>query len=241
MAHKQVDYKELKARFATCGNVESIRFRSVAFAEPMPRKAAFITKRVHSDRETVNAYVVYATKEEAVKGLSLNGTLLFDKHLRVDSASGSKQFDRKRSVFIGSLPFDAQEEELWTFFKECGQIESVRIIRDSATNVGKGFGYVQFAERISVDSALSLEDQKFKGKKLLRIQRCKVSVSEGGIAPAPRKPTRSARGNGRPTRANGRPQRGKPVAAATQREGARASKDDNNKLKMKKKTTKNKK
>ncbi|KAL0096614.1 hypothetical protein J3Q64DRAFT_1027626 [Phycomyces blakesleeanus] len=230
--------KELKAKFAECGNVESIRFRSVAFAEPMARKAAFITKRVHEDREAVNAYVVYKTKEEATKALDLNGTVFMGKHLRVDRASNMKQHDRKRSVFLGSLPFDCQEEELWTFFKDCGEVESVRIIRDTKTNVGKGFGYVQFTDRASVEAALSLEDKTFRSNHTIRIQRCKVSASEGGVPSAPRKAA-SARG----TRSNGRPQRGNKITGISGKlipsgklhEGTRASKNDSQKLKMKKK------
>ncbi|KAI9022996.1 hypothetical protein CLU79DRAFT_133392 [Phycomyces nitens] len=239
---EKAGYKDLKAKFAECGNVESIRFRSVAFSEPMARKAAFITKRVHSDREAVNAYVVYKTKEEATSALSLNGTLLMDKHLRVDRASNLKQHDRKRSVFLGSLPFDCQEEELWTFFKDCGEVESVRIIRDTKTNVGKGFGYVQFTDRASVEAALSLEDKTFRPKHTIRIQRCKVSSSEGGVPSAPRKA-----GSARGTRSNGRPQRGNKITGISGKlipsgklhEGTRASKDDSQKLKMKKKKKNN--
>jgi len=52
--------------------------------------------------------------------------------------------DHKRSVFVGNLPFDVQDEDVWNTFERCGEIEFVRIVRDKKTNVGKGFGYVQF-------------------------------------------------------------------------------------------------
>jgi len=42
------------------------------------------------------------------------------------------------------LNFEAQEEELWQHFKNCGDIDYVRIIRDAKTNLGKGFAYIQF-------------------------------------------------------------------------------------------------
>ena len=51
-------------------------------------------------------------------------------------------------MFIGSLSFDAQEEKLWSHFESCGEIENVRVVRDSKTNVGKGFAYVQFKANI---------------------------------------------------------------------------------------------
>ena len=45
---------------------------------------------------------------------------------------------------MGNLPFDVQDEELYTHFERCGDIEFVRVVRDKKTNIGKGFGYVQF-------------------------------------------------------------------------------------------------
>jgi nucleolar protein 12 len=52
-------------------------------------------------------------------------------------------------VFVGNLPFDVQDEELYTHFERCGEIEFVRIVRDKKTNIGKGFGYVQFTVYLS--------------------------------------------------------------------------------------------
>jgi len=37
-----------------------------------------------------------------------------------------------------------QEDEIWDYFKDCGTISAVRIVRDNATGVSKGFGYVDF-------------------------------------------------------------------------------------------------
>ena len=47
-------------------------------------------------------------------------------------------------MFVGNLPFDVQDEDIYTHFARCGEVEFVRIIRDKKTNIGKGFGYVQF-------------------------------------------------------------------------------------------------
>jgi nucleolar protein 12 len=121
-----------------------------AFSELLPRKAAFISGKLHPERDVVNAYIVYTDKASAEKALEMNAQIFHEKHLRVDNAATPKNHDRKKSVFIGNLPFDAQEEELWEFFKECGDIENVRIVRDAKTNIGKGIAYVQFAVSISL-------------------------------------------------------------------------------------------
>ena len=70
--------------------------------------------------------------------------MYYEKHLRVDLANRADSvLDYKRTVFIGSLPFDVEEESLWEFFSDLEkEIECVRVVRDKATNVGKGIAYV---------------------------------------------------------------------------------------------------
>ncbi|KIK62418.1 hypothetical protein GYMLUDRAFT_58188 [Collybiopsis luxurians FD-317 M1] len=58
-----------------------------------------------------------------------------------------------------------------------GWVTRVRIIRDKDTQMGKGFAYVQFAERDCVDEILAaaLEPGKLKfAKRKLRVERCKT-------------------------------------------------------------------
>ena len=148
--------------------VESFRFRSTAFATPsLPKKAAFAKKDIRvATTKSTNAYVVYSTAyaaREAVK--KLNGTVVLDRHLRVDGVAHPAKTDHKRCVFVGNLGFvddesmvDANgenerkrskipsdiEEGLWRQFGKAGTVESVRVVRDEKTRVGKGFAYVQF-------------------------------------------------------------------------------------------------
>ena len=60
-------------------------------------------------------------------------------------------------------------------------VENVRVIRDRASNVGKGFGYVQFVDRSSVVLALKLNDALLDGRKL------RVSKSQQALANAAKK------------------------------------------------------
>ncbi|KAK3821937.1 MAG: hypothetical protein J3R72DRAFT_375150 [Linnemannia gamsii] len=167
------DFKKLKAAFAAFGPVESIRFRSIAFSELLPRKVAFITGKLHPERDVVNAYIVFKSKDSVAKAVAaMNGQLFLNKHIRVDTVDGAKKHQPKKSVFVGNLAFDAQEEDLWNFFKDSGDIENVRIIRDRKTNLGKGFAYVQFQDRASVDVALRLHETKM-GTRKMRVVRCK--------------------------------------------------------------------
>lgn len=152
--------------------VESIRFRSTAFSiTAVPKKAAF-AKRELMDATTrsTNAYAVYSTSlaaREAAK--RLNGTMVLDRHLRVDGVAHPAKTDNRRCVFVGNLGFvddesslnaanDEEnekkprkakpvadvEEGLWRQFGKAGTVESVRVVRDKSTRVGKGIAYVQY-------------------------------------------------------------------------------------------------
>ncbi|KAG0246222.1 hypothetical protein B0O80DRAFT_494623 [Mortierella sp. GBAus27b] len=181
------DFKKLKATFSAFGTIQSIRFRSIAFSELLPRKTAFITGKLHPDRDVVNAYIVFESKDSIGKAVAaMNGQLFLNRHLRVDTVDGAKKHQPKKSVFVGNLSFEAQEEDLWTFFKDAGDVENVRIIRDSKTNLGKGFAYVQFQDRASVDVALKLHDTNM-GTRKLRVVRCKriegENTSTNGMGP----------------------------------------------------------
>ncbi|CCH58268.1 hypothetical protein TBLA_0A04750 [Henningerozyma blattae CBS 6284] len=159
--------------------IESIRFRSISFDEALPRKVAFVQQKFHKLRDSVNAYIVYK-RRKAVKQIAkhLNGMEFHDRHLRVDSVAHPSVHENKRSIFVGNLDFEEDEENLWKHFLSCGDIEYVRIVRDSKTNLGKGFAYVQFKDLQSVNKALLLADKvmiKKDGKKgrKLRVTRCK--------------------------------------------------------------------
>ncbi|KAI1775018.1 hypothetical protein F4818DRAFT_417538 [Hypoxylon cercidicola] len=183
--------------------VESIRFRSTAYSTgAMPKRASFITKSVMSaTTNSTNAYAVYSTPLAARAALkALNGTVILDRHMRVDSVAHPTAVDHRRCVFVGNLGFVDDEtvlnttaegetttkkrtkvpadieEGLWrTFSEHAGKVESVRVPRDPKTRVGKGFAYVQFYDGNDVESALLLEGKKFPPMlpRTLRVSRAK--------------------------------------------------------------------
>lgn len=93
--------------------VESIRFRSVPFASGggVPKRASFARRDVLDETtHSTNAYAVYSTVLAARKAPSaLNGTIVLNRHLRVDSIAHPAAIDNKRCVFVGNLDFVDQE------------------------------------------------------------------------------------------------------------------------------------
>ncbi|CAN8099048.1 unnamed protein product [Discula destructiva] len=193
---------------STPQSIESLRFRSIAFSTAaMPKRAAYITKNtMDATTHSANAYAVYSSVALARTACAkLNGTIVLDRHLRVDSVAHPSEVDHRRCVFVGNLgfvddetvlnlkideegkektekrkrtrvPMDV-EEGLWrTFNQHAGKVESVRVVRDPVTRVGKGIAYVQFYDGNSVETALLLNEKQFPPMlpRTLRVSRCKA-------------------------------------------------------------------
>jgi len=180
------DHREVAKLFKTCGPVESARIRSaVPEKEKLAPKVAVITKRLHPKVDSVNAYVVFEenTDEEAIKkALAMNGRKIDGHHIRVDRANmpNSKRMtltSRKKSIFVGNMRFDTRDDDLINHFSKVGPVKYVRIVRDKATGLGKGFGFVVFEDRASVKKALELNNTNFKGREI-RIKKVDAGEKE---------------------------------------------------------------
>ncbi|KAF1875361.1 hypothetical protein Lal_00007977 [Lupinus albus] len=158
----KVKKKTLLNEFKKFGEVESVRIRSVPIQDTKkPRKGAILAKKIKDDGDNVHAYIVFKTEESAQASLSHNMAVVEGNHIRVDRACPPRKkqkgesallYDNKRTVFVGNLPCDVKDEELYQLF--CGKsdlesnVEAVRVIRDSHLNVGKGIAYVLFKTRV---------------------------------------------------------------------------------------------
>lgn len=160
--------KEITRVFTEFGEVESVRMRSFGASDPkLPKRAAFATKSFHTERDTCNAYVVFEELDAANKALSYNGKQINGRTVRVDLAGNGTSHDNTRSVFVGNLSFTVKDEEVRALFADCN-VESVRLVRDKASGIGKGFGFVLLKDSSSVRKALTFDKSMF-GDRPLRV------------------------------------------------------------------------
>ncbi|KAL6544022.1 hypothetical protein OROGR_010519 [Orobanche gracilis] len=164
--------KEIMKEFGKFGEVESVRIRSVPIVDgKTPRKAAIIKKQIDENRDSVHAYIVFKTNESAQASLAHNMTVVGGNHIRVDRAcpprkrskgGDSPLYDNKRTVFMGNLPFDVKDEEIYKLFSGIknleNSVEAVRIIRDPGSNLGKGIAYILFKTMCIQSLSYALQD-----------------------------------------------------------------------------------
>lgn len=71
-----------------------------------------------------------------------------------------------RSVFVGNVDYSATADDLERHFHGCGSVNRVTILCDKFTGHPKGFAYIEFADKDSVETATALDDSLFKGRQI---------------------------------------------------------------------------
>ncbi|KAK7407148.1 hypothetical protein VNO78_08823 [Psophocarpus tetragonolobus] len=186
----KVKKKTLLKEFKKFGEVESVRIRSVPIQDTKkPRKGAILAKKINDTADSVNAYIVFKTEQSAQDSLAHNMSLVEGNHIRVDRACPPRKkhkgesvplYDNKRTVFVGNLPFDVKDEELYQLFCSISNLESsveaVRVVRDPHLNVGKGIAYVLFKTKEAAKFVVKKRNLKLRDREL-RLSHAKADAT----------------------------------------------------------------
>ena len=163
--------RSLQRLFRFCGEIRSIRLRSFAKSAYSRRThSRDATALRHNPTGTIFAYVCFSHPDAVVRSLELQGQIIAGGNLlHVDSCSSSPQaFESDSSIFVGNLPRRASEQNVIDCFAAQGlaDIHHVRLVRDSNTGLGQGFGFVAFRGADSAKQALKLTGVELNGREL---------------------------------------------------------------------------
>jgi len=99
-----------------------------------------------------------------------------------------------RSVHVGNVDYSATATDVEQHFHGCGSVNRVTILCDRFTGTPKGFAYVEFAEKESVETACQLTDSLFKGRQI-KVTAKRTNIP--GLSSTNRFPRSRGRGRGR--------------------------------------------
>lgn len=72
------------------------------------------------------------------------------------------------NIYVGNLPFTANESDLSSLFERFGAVVNSSIISDKFTGRSRGFGFVEMENDGEARQAIeSLHDSDFKGRQLV--------------------------------------------------------------------------
>ena len=173
--------KKIRSLVAPFGAVESVRLRSVPVAAEgkMPRGGKVITGALAAHATSAHAYIVFADARSVADAIAaINMKKIDGRHLVANAAtrpstrskgrgvdeqsggddrtslSGDVAYDHTRALFLGNLPYDADEEDVIAFFAECKEYKelkrAVEAVREqlghwNVTSLEDAVGLVQLA------------------------------------------------------------------------------------------------
>lgn len=72
----------------------------------------------------------------------------------------------ENKVFVGNLSWGTDNRSLGLHFASAGRVLGAEVVTDRETGKSRGFGFVKFADRGSVEAALKLDDSKLDGRSI---------------------------------------------------------------------------
>ena len=71
-------------------------------------------------------------------------------------------------LFVGSLPWSVDDEELKVNFEKHGTVVSAKVIMDRDTNRSRGFGFVEMESSSDANDAIkALNDSELNGRNIV--------------------------------------------------------------------------
>jgi RNA recognition motif-containing protein len=71
-------------------------------------------------------------------------------------------------IYVGNLPYETTEKELYKAFKAHGDVTSARIISNRFNGKSRGFGFVEMPHRPEAESAIrALNGKDMRGRKIV--------------------------------------------------------------------------
>ena len=59
-----------------------------------------------------------------------------------------------RKLYVGNLPYSADQQSLTEIFSRCGTVDSVNVIADRDTGRSKGFGFIEMSSDSEAQKAI---------------------------------------------------------------------------------------
>jgi RNA-binding proteins (RRM domain) len=70
------------------------------------------------------------------------------------------------SMYVGNLPFSADQSSLQALFAPFGDVVSARVMSDRVSGQSRGFGFVEMESSSARDAMSSLDGTDFGGRRL---------------------------------------------------------------------------
>jgi RNA recognition motif-containing protein len=82
-------------------------------------------------------------------------------------------------LYVGSLPYSIENNELEELFAACGEVKSAKVIMDPATGQSKGFGFVEMSTAEEAKEAITTLNGSSHGGRSIVVSEAKPESKSG--------------------------------------------------------------
>ncbi len=82
-----------------------------------------------------------------------------------------------KKLYVGNLPYSANDESLKEIFQAAGSVESANVIMDRMTGRSRGFGFVEMSTDEDAQKAIEMFNGKDMGGRALTVNEAKPMES----------------------------------------------------------------
>ena len=116
-------------------------------------------------------------------GIILGGTTVFlltapssAASPTITTADSDEDEDERQTLYVGNLPYRANETIVRELFEHYGSVYSVRLVKDKQTGRRRGFGFVTMNSQGAQVAMTSLNDNEFQ-ERVLKVREAKDKTS----------------------------------------------------------------
>jgi RNA recognition motif-containing protein len=85
-----------------------------------------------------------------------------------------------RKLYVGNLPYSVSEDELRELFGRSGAVDTVNVVRDTATGRARGFAFVEMATDADAQKAITELNETQMGGRTLAVNEARPKPQFGG-------------------------------------------------------------
>lgn len=98
------------------------------------------------------------------------------------SSATTSENEDKQTLYVGNLPYKANESVVRELFEKHGPVFSVRLVKDKQTGRRRGFGFVAMTASGAASAMQALNDTEFQ-QRVLKVREAKDKVVDETPAP----------------------------------------------------------
>lgn len=118
------------------------------------KKSKKVKQLIEKMNQQDGEFFISKRPEEPLKLESTPGQISGEDNAELPRRGYGSDTSEGRTIFIRSVPFDADERSLYQFLSTFGELEFAKIVKDKMTNHSRGTAFAKFALKEDVDNIL---------------------------------------------------------------------------------------